>query len=303
MAGTPPELIEIVKRLARWLSFALATPGVWITALAVTAAWLAVRLVRAARTAILAERAAGGKGGGAAAFFAVVDALGAWLLGLAAAAPAALAALAASLALVAVGGTLDRLDEAAANAKRLSELRAVVRNLERSLKVADIDVAAIDHGLTRLDIALYDPSLPGSPVDRRTVALPGTDIYVDSVVLNFDYSEIAAGERVNLAIPYRIFSELVAQRDGISLGTFDPLGIPYIFKRADDDIYGIAPVAYRARLAELMALVRDEASARSSGVVRSLYGSALHRPVKAGDKLEIRVEQSGGLILAERFPF
>jgi len=169
--------------------------------------------------------------------------------------------------------------------------------------VADIRVLSVQNGQTRLAMDFYAPSQAGEAVERKEILISGRDIYFDSIVLNFEYSQIAAGRRVNIAIPYRVFSDEVPQMEGISLGALDENGVPYIFQRSDEDIYGLTPQIYRDRLKELMELVRTDGSAREAGIVRSLYGSAVHKRVSPGDRLELRIEQTGGLTVKERFAF
>jgi hypothetical protein len=209
----------------------------------------------------------------------------------------------ATLSLVAVGETVSRMEEAAAAAARIRELRAVVRNLERSVKVAEVRVLSRAQGVTKLSFSYFEPASPTKPVATKEIEIAGSDIYFDAVVLNFDYSEIEEGRRTNLAIPYRVFSDEVPQAEAIPLGAFDAEGIPYAFHRADEDVYGLAPEVYRARLAELMEIAKTDAASRKEGIVRSLYGSALHKRVQVGDVLELRIEQTGGMTVKERFPF
>ena len=57
------------------------------------------------------------------------------------------------------------------------------------------------------------------------------------------------------------------------------------------------------RLGEIAVLLRDEKAARGAGVVRSLYGAALHRPVRRGDRFTIWAEQTGGLTIKDASAF
>jgi hypothetical protein len=68
-----------------------------------------------------------------------------------------------------------------------------------------------------------------------------------------------------------------------------------MYRRAPDQVYGMGAAAYDARLVELMAMLRSDESARAAGVVRSLYGNAVHRAARTGEAFTIWVEQSGGL--------
>lgn len=300
MEGDPALLLDIVKRVSGFIVFLSTTKaGLSFVAAALAAACLA-KVALSLRAASLAEAAAGRRLGAAGGFLAVLEALGSIAARLAASLPGLLIAAAVSLSLVAVGETASRLQAIADEAQRVKELRAVVRNLERSAKVADVRVLTQIGGRTRLAIDFYDPSAGNAPASSKEIEIAGRDIYFDAIVLNFAYSEIEQGRATNIAVPYRVFSDEVAQADGVPLGASDEAGVPYAFRRADGDVYGIAPAVYRARLAELMSLAASEEEARKEGVVRSLYGSALHKKVKPGDRLELRVEQSGGLTLRDK---
>jgi hypothetical protein len=208
------------------------------------------------------------------------------------------------LSIAGLGDLMTGIEESQAASRRIRELGRLIRNLERSAKVADVEIRSYKNGVTTLVLDFFDPSVEdGKAVERKELSVPGRDIYIDAMILNFDYSEIGEGRRVNLAIPYRVFSEALPQAEGIPLGANDVLGVPYIFNRADKDIYGIAPGVYRKRLIEFVELVRDEKAAREAGIMRSVYGSAVHRRTAPGDRFEIRVEQTGGLTLREKRVF
>lgn len=296
---------------AKGVLYAIADAIKWLTADPVGLVCLAsglsllflLRVWNAARTRSLACAAAGKRFSGAEAAGLVFKELYLSVAALAAAVPAIVAAIAISISLVAVADSLRGLDEMRANAERIRELSSVLRNLERRQRVMDAKVESIVDGVTVLSLSFFDPSRPGAPVSGQNVEVRGTDVYFDAIVCNFDYAEIAEGRRVNIAVPYRVFSDEVPQAAGVALGARGPDGIPYQFGRADGDIYGIAPEAYRERLAELVKAMDDEAAARAQGIVRSVYGSAVHRRVKAGDRLSVWVEQSGGLTIKDASSF
>ncbi len=205
-------------------------------------------------------------------------------------------------ALVGFAETIRKFEDFEANQRRIQELRTVVRNLDRRARVAGVEALSYGDGKTRIRLTFY-----AGGTDRvagtQELELPGRDIYVDSVVCNFDYSEIEAGRRVNLALPYRVFSEEVAQDRGVPLDLYDAKGVPFAYRRDGGDVYGLEPDAYDRRLEELSALLRDNDASRKAGIVRSLYGSALHRVMKPGDSVTIWAEQSGGLVMKDRGGF
>lgn len=303
MEGNAAALISISKKVSSALLFAFTTRGGLLSLSLVLVFALALRLGLAIRSASLAEKAAGGRLGVAGGFLVAFDAAVGLVGSLLALLPTLALLSVAVLSLVAVGETVSRMEDAAAAAARIRELRAVVRNLERSVKVAEVRVLSRARGVTKLSFSYFEPSSPTKAVATKEIDIAGSDIYFDAVVLNFDYSEIEEHQRTNLAIPYRVFSDEVPQTEAIPLGAFDAEGIPYAFHRADEDVYGLPPEVYRERLAELMEIAKTDAASRKEGIVRSLYGSALHKRVQVGDVLELRIEQTGGMTVKERFPF
>ncbi|GAB1484462.1 hypothetical protein MASR2M78_32800 [Treponema sp.] len=294
---------ELLKNLSSFLIFVFTSKLGLLSLLAVLLVSLFIRLYRDPHAASLAERAAGSHLRPLEAFLCIIDSTGRILARFLVSLPT-LFILALSLsAFIAAGSALARIEEAANAAQRIQELRTLVKNLDRSIKVADIRVLSSDERGTRLSLDYFDPSGKQGAGESQVLSIRGTDIYFDSIVLNFEYSELSDGKQVNIAIPYRIFSDEIAQNEGIALGAFDAEGIPYAFHRSDEDIYGLSPAIYHQRLTELMALIHTDESARSAGIVRSLYGSAVHKKVSAGDRLEVRIEQTGGLTVKEKFSF
>jgi hypothetical protein len=232
-------------------------------------------------------------------FLAVIEALGKLILKLIVWLPALVMIVIITMSVTTLGAAISKAEASLAAAKKIQDLTILVKNLDRSYRVADIEILSVSNNVTNIRLKFYDPSRPDAPIEQKELSIPGRDIYFDAMVLNFDYSRIAEGRNINIAIPYRIFSENIPQREAIPLGAQDIMGTPYIFNRADADIYGLAPELYRERLAEFMELVRDEEKARKEGIIRSVYGSAVHKRVNPGDHFEIRTEQTGGIVLRD----
>ncbi|MBL8968522.1 MAG: hypothetical protein JNG85_16070 [Spirochaetaceae bacterium] len=87
------------------------------------------------------------------------------------------------------------------------------------------------------------------------------------------------------------------------MSLLDDSGVPLVFRLPAEDLYGIAPERYAARVAELSALLRSDEASRGAGIVRSLHGAAVHRPVRKGDRFSIWIEQTGGLTIKDAFVF
>lgn len=216
----------------------------------------------------------------------------------------ALAGLAIILVLlVGLADTTREFDEYIEGRKRIAELTTTVRNLDRDFKALEVKIDDLSEGRIKATLSFFDKPGSAEPARVQNVDLPGKELYIDAIVCNFVYSEIAAGERLNLWIPNKVFSDQLAEADGITLSATDENGIPLMFRRDKEDLYGIAPDVFTARRGELMAIIRSEEASRSAGIVRSVYGNAVHKAVKKGESFSVWVEQSGGMRIKEAGAF
>lgn len=212
--------------------------------------------------------------------------------------------LAALLLIVFMSGITDsitRMHNFVQNKKEIQKLETTLQHLDESYKVAEIEIKNVDYSdmtniRTSLTVSYYDYAGLGLSAGEQDITLSGRDIYIDAYVMNFQYSEIGQGTAKNLAIPYRVFSNKVPQAEGITLELKDKNGVPYIFHRKAEQLYGINQEEFDAQLEKIATFIEDKKAARKAGI-RSLYGNAVHRLVRAGQTYELRVEQSGGLVL------
>jgi hypothetical protein len=190
------------------------------------------------------------------------------------------------------------------NQMKIKELTSILKQLDQRYKVAEIKIEDFNYvsNETRMNIRFFDYAKQGFVNETQNITIKGSDIYFDAVVLNFEYSEITTGANKNIVLPYRVFSELVPQENGIALSFKDENGLPFIFKRKDNEVYGMSPDRYNQRLKEIMEYLTDTEKARQAGI-RSVYGNAVHKKVKTGDLLTIWVEQTGGLVIKETRDF
>jgi hypothetical protein len=208
----------------------------------------------------------------------------------------ALAGLGAALVLlVGIADATRSVDDYVAGRKKLEELTATVLNVERRYKAVEARIDEAGAGRIKATLSFFDYRNPSAAARTQTIDIAGKELFIDAIVCNFDYSAISAGKTVNLAIPFKVFSDEVPEAEGVALSLVDEKGVPIMYRRSPDELYGISPTAYDARLAELMDSMRTDQAARGAGIVRSLYGDAVHRGVKTGDDFTLWVEQSGGL--------
>ena len=202
--------------------------------------------------------------------------------------------------IVGLSTAFNTIDDFIENQKRIKELKTVVKNLDKSYIVAKLEITDVDYvnDTTSLNIYYYDYALDDYLPEYQSVRIKGKDIYFLNYVMNFEYSEIEPGGKINLVLPYKIFSEKVSKDDGIMLQTTDSLGIPYVFRRDNDEIYGIDSLTYYSRLEEIAGLMTNPEKARLKGI-RSFYAAAPHfiNNIRKGQKIIVWVEQTGGLVL------
>jgi hypothetical protein len=251
----------------------------------------------------LACRAAGESFGPAAAAGAAFRELAGMGLKAAGALPAIAGLAAALVLLVGVSDALRGVDDYVAGQRRVAELTATVRNLERRYKAMEARIDEAKDGRIKATLSFFDYRDPKAPARTQSIDIAGKELFIDAVVCNFDYSEIAAGKAVNLALPFKAFSDEVPESQGLALSILDDSGVPLMYRRAPEEIYGISPEAYAARLSELVAAMRNDEAARGAGIVRSLYGDAVHRAARKGETFAVWVEQSGGLSIKDPSAF
>ena len=211
--------------------------------------------------------------------------------------PVVLGVIVALSMLVGISAALQSTQQYFENQQRIEELSTVVKQLDKRYKVAELEIKAVDYvaGLTTLNISYYKNGKLQADANQK-IEIKGLDIYFDAVVLNFDYSSIARGEKHNLVLPYRVFSERVPAEKGKKLYFLGKDSIPVFFEKETKQIYGVDPEKYTERVKELMRFVKDKDFARKMGV-RSFLGTAVHKRVYPGTKYEVWAEQTGGLVL------
>jgi len=279
------------------VAFLLTRPTGWAILGGILALGLILRVSGALRDRFLACEASGRRMGAAQAMGVLIRELYGSLASAAAVLPTLAAVLVGAVLLVGVSDSIRVLDQIEANRARISELSAVVRNLERRYRVADVRVLSADGRTARLSLAFYDSRTPAKPVRTQEAEIEGSEVFVDALVLDFAYSEIESGRRVNLALPYRVYGNLQAPAEGRELALLDDQGVPLLYRRSEAEIYGIDPKTYDSRLEELMNLLEDEGARRKAGILRSVFGAAVRRKVRTGDAFTIWVEQTGGLTI------
>lgn len=200
--------------------------------------------------------------------------------------------------------SVNRVSRIADNLKRIKELGVMLKNLSRSEDIARITMLDKRLGVNpsdvekvyRVDILSED----GEVVSSQEVTLRGNRIAIDSITVNFEYSEIESGRRQNIAYPYRVYSELMKPDDAVPLTCmFNDEELPVIYCLEEDSIYGMTRDVFFQRLKELFDILKDEELSREMGI-RSANGTVNHFVMNPGDVYNISVEATGGLTVHKK---
>jgi len=229
-------------------------------------------------------------------------------LGIVAKLPVLLGVLILFFAIVGISKSFDQLNSFMNAEQKMKELNSLINQLNKSYKVADVEVIdmvfdiATSETTTKLKIDFYDYENSGKVVSSQNITMKGNDFYFDALVLNFEYSAITQGRKVNLTLPYRIFSNEVPMEQAVMLEYSDKNGVPYIFNRSASEIYAMPTDSFDVRLKEILSFAKDDKKAKEQGV-RSFSGNAVHKRLFKGAQETIWIEQTGGIVMRTKGVF
>lgn len=194
----------------------------------------------------------------------------------------------------------------------IMELQGIIGNLKSSAPVVRLQLIEAKtepaspfgskikkRGIKTFKVAYFNASGEVEEFETNTVSIPGENIYVDCEVYNFTYSLIEKGEAQNIAVPYRIYSDVIPPEDGILLNAKNERGIPYALlqtsKLGSEEFYETE----HARLTKLMNIINNPVQAKELGIIRSLQKAAVanYASMQVGSTYTVVVENTGGLIL------
>ncbi|MCK7479667.1 MAG: hypothetical protein M0C28_21890 [Candidatus Moduliflexus flocculans] len=178
------------------------------------------------------------------------------------------------------------------NRARTSELSAVVRNLERRYRVVDVRVLSADGRTARLALAFYDSRTPGKlGPDPRRRPIEGSEVFVDALVLRFRLlrDRVRPEGEPRPAVP-GLRQTSRRPRTGKSWPSWTRRGVPLLYRRAEaESLRHRSAGLRRGASRSSRILLEDEEARRRAGIVRSVFGAAVRRRVRAGDSFTIWV--------------
>lgn len=187
------------------------------------------------------------------------------------------------------------------NQKKIQELHITVKNLSNSEGLARITLLKEENPDSQYPIKTYKIEIlsdSGEPIPSQTqnVVLKGKEIFIDAININFEYSEIAQGEKFNIAYPYRVYSETMVPSDGFPLECMykDGSSYPVIYCLENSEIYGLPENVFYNRLMEIFDIIKDQSLSREMGI-RSIIGVANHFEMKENEVRDMFIEGTGGV--------
>lgn len=196
----------------------------------------------------------------------------------------------------------------------IKEMQTVIGNLKASTPVLQLQLvdAATETenifsktiktgGVKTFKLAYFNASGEIEEFETSAISLAGKNFYVDCEVYNFTYSLIEKGEVQNIAIPFRIYSDIVPPEEGIILNAKNSKGIPYSLIQTTElgsDFYEVE----NTRLKKFMEIINDPEKTKELGIIRSLQKAAVanYASMKIGETNIVTVENTGGLTLRKK---
>jgi hypothetical protein len=187
-----------------------------------------------------------------------------------------------------------RILERLGSARRLARLEVVQQHRvddpsARALSAASVAELPAASILTTVDFIELDPN--GREIGRRRVRVPGTTVFLDAWTVRFPQEAVGEGDPLRgqtLTLLRRIYSDRMPPADGVLLDT--PGAVPGGYAATEGARFE------QALWKRFWNLATDAEAARKAGV-RVAQGEAVYKPVAPGQRYDLEVESSGGLIL------
>ncbi|MCX7821148.1 MAG: hypothetical protein N2258_05670 [Brevinematales bacterium] len=183
--------------------------------------------------------------------------------------------------------------------KDVKNLNSALKNLKSERKILE---AFVDFTEDKDEIVVNLRYFAYSPVKNTDVMtgeaqykIPGSRVYIDSIVINFDYSLVESGKAINLSLPYKIFSDKVSFNDGISINSIDN-DIPLSLKLDRDDIFLLDKDEYDSTIKKLIQALVDKNKALKMGI-RTFYSEAVMLYPTKNKKYSVYSTGNGGLVV------
>ncbi len=193
---------------------------------------------------------------------------------------------------------INEISETLSLYRDIKNLTAALKNLKSERKILEVQAFSEEDEFIRLKVKYFAYS-PVKKADIETgeaeYKIKGRKVYIDSLVINFDYALVEGGRVVNLALPYMVFSEEVSFDEGISILSKEG-EIPLSLKLDEGNLFLLEKKEYESIIKKVMKTLEDRKLALKLGV-RTFYSEAVAIFPSKTKKYSIYSTGVGGLVL------
>ncbi|MGC8764342.1 MAG: hypothetical protein ACP5QT_00430 [Brevinematia bacterium] len=193
---------------------------------------------------------------------------------------------------------INEISETLSIYRDVKNLTALMKNLKSERKILEVQAIPEEDGNINLKLKYFAYS-PVKDIDVLTgeaeYKIYGKKVYIDSLVVNFNYSLIEQGKAVNLALPYRAFSDSVSFDEGVSILSKEN-DIPLSLKLDDNSIFLLEKKEFDSVIKNVMKALSDKKLALKMGI-RTFYSEAVVITPSRNKTYSIYSTGVGGLTL------
>ena len=183
-------------------------------------------------------------------------------------------------------------------AATLAEKEAMLDRLGRARRIAHVDILGQEFDdrsePARTTLRFIELDDDGAEIARQTFVIPGSVLFIDTWTAKFRSEDVAVGHPLRgrtLVLLRRIYSELLAPRDGFAIDT--PGAVPAGYAASD-------PARFEQMVWEQFWQIATDPEIAARMGVRVAQGEVVYIPVKAGQSFEFVVDAAGGINLTPR---
>ena len=169
-----------------------------------------------------------------------------------------------------------------------NNLIKVIKNLNNERLICEINILRIDRLNEKIVFQIKSYNNNNLKISQKDFEIKGREIYIDFIVVDFEYKFIEEGKKLNIAVLNSLYSNSISPNNGISLRE--------IFY-SSTEIYGLDKDNYYIIIKYIDRLI-DDKNFRGKEGVRTIFGSSISFiPRHEGDIFRIYVNNIGGIFL------
>ncbi|MCX8059197.1 MAG: hypothetical protein N3A58_07265 [Spirochaetes bacterium] len=169
-----------------------------------------------------------------------------------------------------------------------NNLIKAIKNLSYSRVICEIEILKIDKFNENIDLKINYLDFNKDLIESKEFNVYGREVFVDFIVVDFQFKLIESGEKSNLAVLNKLYTNKISPKDGIDLKNF------YFYSKKPE---GIENKDFVRIIEYIDKIINDEYFAKKEGVKASFGSSLSFIPKSEGDIFRIYVNNTGGIVL------